>query len=561
MKRLSIQFCILIQLIMAVSGYCQTLEWVKMYGGDYIDYSHAIVVDAAGNSYTTGLFSTTVDFDPGPDVFEITKVGGWFDCFVSKLDVDGNLVWIKTFQGDGDPESFDLALDETGNVYVAGEFWGSVDFDPGPDSLIFYAEEPHAGFVVKLDSMGDLVWANRFGSGWLCSIRAIDLDTEGNVYMTGMFADSLDLDPGPDVYMLTDPGNHMDIFVCKLSDEGHFVWGKHLVGTDNEGFPKVKVNSHGDVYVSGNFTETIEFNSVALTAIGSGDSFVCKYTDDGEFIWAKQIGGEATELCRTLDSDSLGNVYLAGSFSGTSDFDPGSGVHNMTATEEFDIYILKLNSNGGFVWSKQITGGNHFNSAHSLQIAPSGNVIVAGHFDGTIDFDSGLADHSLSSDESIKTFVLGLGENGQFEWVFGTGGWDDLEGGNKIAVSGSGFVYVTGYFLGTADFDPGPDLYPLTAPWYEVYVQKIAPPVKYSGISTEVKTGNELYPNPTTGMMYLKSDQNFTEWSVIDCLGRNVSTPVITGNSIDLGHLPNGIYMVRYAAEQNAFVQKVHVYR
>lgn len=563
MKLLSIQFFIALQLVVVVDGFCQTLEWVKTFGGSYHDYSHTIVVDRTGNSYTTGYFSGTVDFDPGQGMFELSHVEGWFDCFVSKLNSNGDFVWAKGFHGDGAVEGFDIAVDREKNVYAVGEFFGTVDFDPGPDSLIFYVAEPHAGFVVKLDSMGDLLWANRFGNGWLCSIRSIDLDEEGNIYVTGMFADSLDLDPGPGTYMLTDPGDHMDIFLCKLDADGNFLWGKHLLGTDDEAVPNVAINSQGDVLVSGNFTETLEFNlggvSSTLTSFGEKDSFVCKYDSNGELIWAKQIGGSSQEHCNALVCDSLDNIYLAGWFSGSSDFDPAVSVYTMNALEDFDIYVLKLSSGGEFLWCRQIVGGNLDDLAHSLAVSPNGGLIVAGDFEDVIDFDPGSGYAIQTSADNMNTFVLGLDEFGRYEWAFTTGGDHHWEGGNKVAVDGNGAIFITGWFFGTVDFDPSSEVYPLTAPPHEIYVQKVLPPIKYSGVSTETKTGSELYPNPTSGMVSLRSGQDLKEVSVIDCSGRIVSTPVTNGSAMNLGQLSNGIYMVRYRTEQNSFVQKVQI--
>jgi hypothetical protein len=564
MKFLSIQFLVAIQLLTVIDGFCQTLEWAKTFGGSYDDYSHTIVVDRTGNSYTTGYFSGAVDFDPGPGVFEMANAGGYFDSYVSKLNPDGEFVWARGFHGDGDVESFDVAVDGDKNVYVVGEFYGTVDFDPGSDSLIFYVAEPHAGFVVKLDSMGDLLWASRFGNGWLCSIRSIDLDREGNVYVTGMFADSLDIDPGPGTYMLTDPGDHMDIFLCKLDADGNFLWGKHLLGTDDEAVPKVAVNSEEDVLVSGNFTETLEFNlggvSSTLTSYGEKDSFVCKYDSNGELIWAKQIGGSSQEHCNALVCDSLDNIYLAGWFSGSSDFDPAVSVYTMNALEEFDIYVLKLSSGGEFLWCRQIVGGNLDDFAHSLAVSPNQDLIIAGRFEDTIDFDPGSGYAILTSADNMNTFVLGLDEFGRYEWAFTTGGDRHWEGGNKVAVDGYGAIFITGQFFGTVDFDPSSEIYSLTAPPHEIFVQKVLPPIKYNGVSDLSKQTDWLYPNPTSGMVYLKSGTSISGVSVMNALGSTVSEISSGGNEIDLSQLPNGIYLVRYTTDLNSFLQKVNVH-
>lgn len=552
----------LAQIVVSSQSHGQSLEWVKMFGGDYIDRSSAIEVDRSGNSYTTGIFSSTVDFDPGPEVFEISRQGGYFDCYVSKLNAEGEFIWAKSFSGDRECEGFDLEVDVDGNVYIVGEFYGTVDFDPGEDTFSLYNEEPHAGFIVKLDSLGEFIWALRLGSGGHHSVRSIDSDKYGNIYFAGSFSDSIDLDPGPNTFTISEPGGHHDIYACKLDGEGSFLWGKHFLGSGDEFKAHVSVSSES-VYLAGNFTYDLEMNqggqSVLLSSLGGYDMFISRFTLDGDIVWAERFGGSSGDACAVIEIDSSGNVYAGGHFGETVDFDPGANIHSLTSVDELDIVVFKLNSLGELVWCRQINGGNQMKIAESLAIGLNGSVYVGGYFEGMVDFDPGPSQYFVSSDTAIQTYVLSLTEDGDFEWVFGTGGWQLDFLGNRLTVDNMNNVYVTGHFLGTADFDPGPEVYPLTAPWYEIYVQKVSPPVRYSDVSSEVNETDWLYPNPTSGKLYHTSSRLLREVSVIDCFGRVVSTPNLRESSIDLSDLSNGVYLIRYTTEQDSFVQRIQI--
>ena len=117
-------------------GQQTNFEWAKAFGSVEYDVGNAIAVDESGNTYTTGIFEGTVDFDPGTGTFVLTSEGG-HDVFIQKLDASGNFIWAKAFGGPYDWENpsqdngYCIAVDASGNIYTAGCFGGTVDFDPG----------------------------------------------------------------------------------------------------------------------------------------------------------------------------------------------------------------------------------------------------------------------------------------------------------------------------------------------------------------------------------------------------------------------------------------------
>lgn len=198
----------------------------KANGGTGEDIAHAVTVDASGNVFTTGFFNGTVDFDPGTGTFNLTSAG-FDDIFISKLDSSGNFIWAKQIGNTLNDYSYSIALDSAVNIYTTGYFRGTTDFDPGPGIHNLTVVGGSDIFICKLDSSGNFIWANGFGSTDYDLGYSIALDAGANVYSTGYFLLTADFDPGPGSYNMTSAGM-TDVFILKLSD---FTTG--ITGDDN----------------------------------------------------------------------------------------------------------------------------------------------------------------------------------------------------------------------------------------------------------------------------------------------------------------------------------------
>ena len=107
----------------------QSFQWAFGLGQSQEDIAKGIIVDTGGNVITVGIFKGTVDFDPGPNVDNHTSNGG-YDIFVLKVNASGNFIWCKTLGGTSDDFANSVAVDDWGSIFVVGEFWGTVDFNP-----------------------------------------------------------------------------------------------------------------------------------------------------------------------------------------------------------------------------------------------------------------------------------------------------------------------------------------------------------------------------------------------------------------------------------------------
>lgn len=391
--------------------------------------------------------------------------------------------WVNTIGTTGSEGPRDIAIDPNGNIFTAGYlFQTPIDLDPGAGEYL--ANQDGASFISKVDNNGSFLWAKEFlthTSGYIMPV-AIVTDAAGAVYMTGELFGTVDFDPGTGVFELTSGGTD-DVFFCKLDANGNFVLAKLLASPGADEQPKdIKIDGSGNIYLSGSHRGFIDFDPGAGTfttpiPAGAIGTFYCKYDLNGNLVWAKTIhypgisgftmwpGGESIAL------DASGNIYSCGAFRQTMDFDPGAGTFNLSSAggNEDDIYILKLDNNGGFVWAKSI-GNNVDETANSIGLDGQGGVYVTGHYSTlATDFDPGSGVTTISGD---KLYLLKLDVNGNFTWAksFG-GGYQMLP---YVMLDGDANVYITGAFaLGPADFDPGAGVFNLDAEVWDTFTTKL----------------------------------------------------------------------------------------
>lgn len=458
---------------------------------------------------------------------------------VAKLDSNGNLVWVKSITGSGRANGNGIAVDGSNNVYNVGVFSRTMDFDPGPG----FANRTTLGadtFVQKLDPDGILLWAKTTAGTASCEASAVAVDPLGNVYATGYFAGKVDFDPGGGTTNLTSSGD-FDVFLQKLDSAGDFLWAKKMGGTGRgERANAVAVDTSGNVYIAGSFDGAMSFTSnegtVELVGAGSSDIYVQKLDSDGNFLWAKAMGGTHDDRGYGIASDASGNVYTTGYFGTTADFDPGAGVANLTCLGHHDIFVQKLDSSGDFVWAKAMRGYANYEHGRAITIGDSGNVYITGYFEGTVDFDPGSGTYELVSSGGDDVFVQKLNSGGNFLWAKAMGG-TDYDNGYSIAVDASGNVYTTGEFEGTADFDPGEPTTNLTSTLgtSNVFLSKLA------FVDTTPPTADTIAPAPagptnaSTVEFTVKFSEDVTNFdSVTDVLITHTGTAHtgvgITGN-------------------------------
>lgn len=490
---------------LSVTAQNLDLNWAKRMGGISNDAGNAIVVDGDGNSYTTGSFQGTVDFDPGPGTFNLTSTGQ-DDIFILKLDILGNFVFALKMGGLNNDVANSIAVDINGNIYTTGRFWGIADFDPGSSIYNLTSFGVSDVFVSKLDPIGNFIWAKQMGGANSDNLfdvgYSIAIDPNGNIYTTGAFSSTADFDPGPGIYNFTAAGN-VDLFISKLDVNGNFIWAKQVGGGAGEIGYGITIDANQNIILTGLLGSTnVDFDPGTGIFLLSGDgAFVLKLNNAGNFMWAKALAEDSGfptssgwGLSIGLDSD--GSIYTTGVFQGTFDFDPGPSTFNLTTlTNVLDSYISKLDSSGDFLWVKKMsaTTSNLANHATSIAIGTNGNIYTTGFFTGTTDFDPGVETYYLTPAGSFDVFVSTLDKTGNFIGVKQIGGID-FDRGASIKTDAFGNIYLTGAFNQTTDFDPCTGSYSLTAAGNtDIFVVKFASPsIDITASSTTICPGTSV---------------------------------------------------------------------
>jgi len=376
------------------------LLWAAAMGGPSFDKGESIAIDASGNVYTTGSFSGTVDFDPGIGTYNLTSVGFLRNLFVQKLDASGNFIYAKSIGGAS--RGLSITTDLDGNVYTTGSFEEIVDFDPGAGTYNLTNTGSSDIFVQKWDASGNFIWAKAMTGTSSSSGFDITVDNLGNVHTTGVFQDTVDFDPSAATHSLISAGLS-DIFIQKLDASGNFIYTKAIGGTNSDYGNSIAVDATGNVYTTGHFNDTVDFDpgtgSYNLTSLASAEVFILKLDASGNFTWAKSIEGTGYDAASSLALDDTEHIYLAGSFTGTLDFDPSLGIHNKTSLGATDAFILKLNSLGDFNWV-QTFGGPSWDGVSSLVLNNIGDIYTTGSFEGIADFDPDISIFNLMAEGS-----------------------------------------------------------------------------------------------------------------------------------------------------------------
>jgi len=306
-----------------------TFQWVKTFGSASSDYGRAIAVDSSGNSYITGRIREIVDFGGG----DVTFAGG-SDIFVLKLDSSGTFQWANSYGDTSFDLGYGIAVDSSGNSYITGNFFGTVDFGGGDVTSAGGSDI----FVLKLNSSGTFQWVKTFGSASSDYGYGIAVDSSGNSYATGPFFLTVDFGGGD----VTSAG-FSDIFVLKLNSSGTFQWVKTFGSASSDYGYGIAVDSSGNSYITGYYGNTIDFGGGNVTTNGNWDVFVLKLNSSGTFQWVNTYGGTALDYGYGIAVDSSGNSYATGAFFLTVDFGGGA----VTSAGGADFYVLKLNSSGG----------------------------------------------------------------------------------------------------------------------------------------------------------------------------------------------------------------------
>jgi hypothetical protein len=406
--------------------------WSDGFGDANNSIPNAITTDGSGNVIVTGIFSGTVDFGGGP-----LASAGSYDIFVVKFNAAGNHLWSKRFGDSSEQYAYSIAADGPGNVLVTGYFQGTVDFGGGG----LTSAGSYDIFVAKFDAAGNHLWGKRFGDAGEQFAEVVTADGSGDLIVAGYFDGTVDFGGGG----LTTGGSY-DIFVAKFDAGGNHLWSQRFGNTNPQYAFGLTTDGPGNVIMTGHFWGNVDFGGGALTSAGGHDVYVVKFDAAGVHLWSKSFGDADEQRTATVTADGSGNVIMAGYFGGTMNFGGGP----LTSTGSWDVFVAKFDAGGTHLWSQHFGDANQQVGA-SVASDGSGNVIVTGYFQGTVDFGGG----GLTSAGGNDVYVVKFDAAGGHLW---SGRFGDVseQAARSVATDGSGNVIVTGYFYSTVDFGGGP---------------------------------------------------------------------------------------------------------
>lgn len=490
-----------------------------------------------------------------------------------------DFLWTVQVEGDGFfDDGRDIATDAAGNIILAGQFEGSATF--GDTTLSSFGSADI--YLAKYDADGNVLWATQAGGNNFDEGIAVAVDEAGNIFLSGHFVETASFEDTS----LTSLG-FQDIFLAKYDAAGNLHWVKQAGGTETDIGIDMAVDNSGNVALCGFFSGSSTFDNTTLTSVGFEDVFVARFDSNGNVLWAVQGGGDGTDNCFGLTTDSANNVIISGVFAETASF----GSTSLTSVGFVDIFVAKYDSDGNVLWAKQ-AGGADFDSGSGVAADASGNIVVTGTFgsfgpptggsasfgnitlnsaglgdifvakydsDGNVlwakqagssSFDSGqdiatdnagnivvtggfneqatFGDTTMVSNGFLDVFIAKYDSDGNVLWVK-QGGGSDFDTGISIATNSAGDILTTGSFNGTANFD---NTTLTSGGGQDIFIVKIAGGL--TGIDDALNqprlfTLAQNYPNPfnpSTTIEFTLEKSSLVQLTVYNVSGQAVATLV-----------------------------------
>jgi hypothetical protein len=343
--------------------------WMNAYGDIEDQHATALAVNGAGDVAVIGAARGTINFGNIPWEGSATDT----DVVVAKLSLEGQSLWSRRYGDSCDQHGSAVAHVASGNVLIAGDFCGKMDF--GTTTVETKGAEVDA-FVAVIDPFGEDVYSRSFGGKGAQIARAAAVDADGNAIIAGSFDQAFDDGTGAVASAGLD-----DAFVIKLDPKGKLLWSLSFGGTESDIPRSVAVDAMGNVIVGGSFGGTVDFGAGPHTAgVGHSSGFVLQLDPDGKTLWSKSFGVDNDVVVSGVAVGPNGNVATTGTFLGTTDF--GGGPATSAGAE--DAFVEVMSSAGDHVWGSTF-GAQKSQHGTGVAVGANGDVMISGVSDETID--------------------------------------------------------------------------------------------------------------------------------------------------------------------------------
>jgi len=374
-----------------------TFRWVFTIGGTGADVPYQIKLGNDGSAYVTGYLTSGALCNGRP----VLNKGGQ-DIFLMRITANGTCDWAVSVGSTGDDQGHDLAIESSGDVLVTGSFTGTVNFATGSTPAVLISRGFTDGFIARYAPDGSFESVVQFGGTGDDAGNAIIVRPDGDIMVAGAFSGTASFGSLLTPQVLVSAGG-FDYFLARMAPTLGLQWAVRGggVGNDVVGTGGIALALNDVTYISGTFSGIASVGPgagiTALVSHGDADIFIANYDANGTWAsFARVIGGIGTDAVATFVRDDFGNFFLGGSFQGSVDFDPGSGVHVVNARAvggAADAFVLSLDPAGDLRWvnplGAAVSGDVNFGATSGISLAPDGTLWAVGRFFGRVDFDPG----------------------------------------------------------------------------------------------------------------------------------------------------------------------------
>ena len=399
--------------------------WGKLFGDVSDQTVGGIAVTKEGDVYIAGTFSGTLAFDPAKPLG-----ANGTDIYLAKFDALGNPLWSKSFMGTGYPDVMGVAVDPFGNVILTGTFDTPITFGGATHSTASYQDV----YVAKFGPSGIFIWSNSSSHDELTRVGSVDADSAGNVILVGtghydsgqpptshLWVEKYDAADGTFTWgkkfvddfplegrtaggvaidsfdnilitgsfqltenfgggLLTSAGG-FDAFVAKFDPAGNHVWSASYGNAADQAGIDIASDASGNVVMLGTYAGSVNFGGAddPLTAVGSNDIFLVKFSSAKVYFWSRSFGGAGDQQSGRVVVDKDSNILFTGRTTWNVDYGGGPLIGGGAV----DLPLVKLGADGAHLWSR-LFGDDLDQVGRGIAVGPGGEPLLVGNVRGGV---------------------------------------------------------------------------------------------------------------------------------------------------------------------------------